>query len=382
VAIQYAWSTAATLEPWAEGRAFYPRIFADVEAARSSVHVLMYGWRDGEVGLRMAEILERRLREGVEVRLLVDALGSRALHGSAGMYARLAAAGAAIAINDALPLDRDGLYRARRLDWRQDEFGRADHRKLVVVDGRVAWLGGAGFEDHFADGRFHDVMARVTGDVVLQAQAVFLTSFAAHGAPLPRGPDGLARYFPPPPDPGTTPAALLQVVPGGFQSATQAIRERIDGARARLDVMNPYLTDPDMLDRIRRAARRGVRVRLVTSARSNNRLAATVLRQRYRDLTAAGVEIWEYPDAVVHAKILVADDWVQLGTVNLDAWALYRNFEIGLLAHSCRAAALLEERVFAPDIARSRPGRPPSGLARRLGQWLGRWPWAALAYFL
>ena len=358
VGIEYAWSTAATIEPYPEGRNFYPRIFADVENARSSVHILMYGWREGAIGERMADLLERKLREHIEVRILVDALGSRPFYQAHGMYRRLADAGAAIVVNDAVPVDRDGLYQARTFDWRQDEVGRADHRKLVIIDGSAAWTGGAGIEDHFADGRFHDVMVRVTGNVTLQLQAVFLTSFSAHGAPLPAGHGALARYFPAQSDPGATQAAVLQVIPGGFQSATQAIRERIDNTRERLDIMNPYLTDTDMLERILVAARRGVRVRIVTSGRSNNWLAAASLRHHYGDLIAAGVEIWEYPDAVAHGKIVIADDWVQFGTVNLDAWALYRNFEIAILARSAQAVAQFEARVFEPDIARSTRGRP------------------------
>ena len=88
-----------------------------------------------------------------------------------------------------LPPDRDGLFPDHQhIDWRQDEVGRADHRKLYVVDGAIAWTGGAGIEDHFNDGRFHDVMVRVTGDVVRQAQAAFLTSFRGHGGPLPGRP--------------------------------------------------------------------------------------------------------------------------------------------------------------------------------------------------
>ena len=73
----FAWSTAATIEPWVEGTNFFPRIFADVEAARSSVHILMFGWREGQVGTEMAGLLERKLAEGVEVRVIVDGFGSR-----------------------------------------------------------------------------------------------------------------------------------------------------------------------------------------------------------------------------------------------------------------------------------------------------------------
>jgi cardiolipin synthase A/B len=375
-AFDFAWSTAATVEPWVEGNTFFPRIFADVEAARSSVHILMFGWREGEVGTAMAALLERKLADGVEVRVLVDGFGSRPFCAAEEMFTRLAAAGAQIVVNDTLPVDRDGLYPDdRQLDWRQDEVGRADHRKLYVVDGTLAWTGGAGIEDHFEDGGFHDVMVRVTGGVVRQAQAAFLTSFRGHGGPLP---DDLARYFPAPDDPGSTQIALAQVIPGGFVAASQAIREQIDGARRRLDVMNPYLTDRDMIERVLAAARRGVAVRLVVSETSNNPQASAALRHRYDDLIGAGVEIWELPGTVVHAKVVVADDVVSFGTVNLDSWALFRNSEIAMIARSPAAAARFEERLFEPDIARSKRGKPSSGAGEQVESWL----WDKLTYFL
>ena len=353
---------AATIEPWAEGANFFPRILADVEAARSSVHILMFGWREGEIGMRTAALLERKLADGVEVRVIVDALGSRPYGKARGMFTRLAAAGAQIVVNDMFPPDRDGLFPdGQHLDWRWDELGRADHRKLYVVDGAVAWTGGAGIEDHFHDGGFHDVMVRVTGDVVRQAQAAFLTSFHGHGGPIPTD---LPALFPEPADSGATPIALAQVIPGGFVAASQAIREQIDGARERLDVMNPYLTDRELIERILAAARRGVRVRIVVSQKSNNPQATAALRYRYADLLEAGAEVWELPGAVVHAKVVVADDVVSFGTVNLDAWALYRNSEIMMIARSPEAAALFSERLFEPDIARSSRGAAPSGTRR------------------
>ena len=100
------------------------------------------------------------------------------------MFTGLAEAGAEIVVNDVLPPDRDGHFAGRRpLDRRQDELGRADHRKLYVVDGSVAWTGGAGIEDHFNDGRFHDVMTRITGDVVRSRLSAIL------------GDDDLRRYI-------------------------------------------------------------------------------------------------------------------------------------------------------------------------------------------
>ena len=289
------------------------------------------------------------------------------------MFTRLAQAGAQIVVNDIFPVDEDGLWPDhRQIDWRQDEIGRADHRKLYVIDGNVSWTGGAGLEDHFETGGFHDVMVRVTGDVVRQAQAVFLTSFRSHGGPLP---DDLARYFPAQSEAGDTPTAVVQVVPGGFMSATQAIREQIDGAQRRLDIMNPYLSDKDMIERILAAARRGVNVRVVVSEKSNNEPAAQALKHRYGDLLAAGVDLREYPSAVVHAKVVVADDVVSFGTVNFDAWALYRNAEVAMIARSAAAADLFEERLFEPDVARSKRAQPPDA---RVKPWL----WDKLAYFL
>ena len=124
-------------------------------------------------------------------------------------------------------------------------------------------------------------MVRVTGDVVRQAQAAFLTSFRGHGGPLPAD---LSPHFPAPARPGSTPIALAQVIPGGFVAASQAVREQIDQARERLDVMNPYLTDHDTIERLLAAARRGVKVRVVVSENSNNHAATAALKHRYADL--------------------------------------------------------------------------------------------------
>ena len=362
--LPFAWSTAATIEPHVEGVEFFPRIFEDVEQARSSVHILMFGWREGRVGTELAALLERKLAEGVEVRALVDAFGSHPHAEARDLFTRLASAGAQIVVNDMLPPVRGGLYPDRAVvPSRQLEVGRVDHRKLYVIDGSVAWTGGAGIEDHFESGEFHDVMVRVSGDVVRQAQAAFLTSFLAHGG---RRPGSLGAYFPEPAEAGVTPVVLAQVIPGGHVGASEAIREQISVARERLDVVNPYLTDHDMLSRITAAASRGTAVRVVVSETSNNALASAALRHNYAGLRRAGVELWEVPGTVVHAKVVVADDTVSFGTVNLDAWALYRNSEIMLLAHSAKAAALFEERLIEPAIARAKPGEPPADARARL----------------
>jgi phosphatidylserine/phosphatidylglycerophosphate/cardiolipin synthase-like enzyme len=143
-ALDFAWSTAATIEPWVEGANFFPRIFEDIEGAQSSIHILMFGWREGSVGMQMARLLERKIAEGVEVRVVVDGYGSRP-HGEAReMFTQLAASGAQIVVNDVFPLDRDDLYpNDQHVDRRQDEVGRADHRKPTGIRRRLAGDPGA-----------------------------------------------------------------------------------------------------------------------------------------------------------------------------------------------------------------------------------------------
>ena len=175
------------------------------------------------------------------MRVIVDGFGSRPYEQAREMFTRLAAAGAQIVVNDVLPPDRDGLFPdGQRLDWRQDELGRADHRKLYVIDGAVAWTGGAGIEDHFRgrrlprrDGARHR-RRRAAGAGGVPDELPRPRRPAA-GRPLALLPRAGGR--------GHDPVALAQVIPGGFVAASQAIAEQIDGARERLDVMNPYLTD-------------------------------------------------------------------------------------------------------------------------------------------
>ncbi len=376
VGMPYAWSTAATIEPWPEGKNFFPRIYADIQDARSSVHILMFGWREGEVGTKLADLLVQKLKQGVEVRIIVDGQGSQVFGPAGSMFTRLADAGAQIVVNDLLPWDEDGLYPDHRtFDWSQDDVGHADHRKLYVIDGKVAWTGGAGIEDHFANGEFHDVMARVTGNVVRQAQALFLMSFRGHGGPLPHD---LSKYFPASRRPDASRSRCSRSRQAGSNRRPRRSGRSIDHSRTRLDIMNPYFTDADIVQRVIAAAKRGVKVRIVVSEKSNNTQATAALKRHYRPLIDAGAQIWEYPGAVVHAKLVVADNTVVFGTVNFDAWALYRNYEVAMMARSAAAATLFEERVFGPDIAHSHPGKPPTGLRTRLNSWV----WDKLAYFL
>jgi len=364
LALSFDESTAAAAEVLVEGKSFYPRILEDVAAATSSVHINQFGFRPGAVGDRFAEALLAKAAEGVPVRLVVDTQGSDPEGGTSAFYERLTSGGIEICVVRATkpraaagPLGRGGQTR-----WNLGGLAHIDHRKVVIVDGRVGWVGGAGIEDHFEDGRFHDVFARVAGPVVAQLQLVFVASFRWLGGLVPA--EALDALFPSL-EPGDIPVRVLHNAPGRFRPITQAIARTLETARETLDVVNPYVTDRGMIRRIEGAARRGVRVRLFVPESANNWACAAAQHHHHAALLDAGVRILQYP-TMLHAKAFVRDgEELLVGTCNLEAWSLKRFFEIDLELRSSAVAAQFEERFCAPAEAVSTPGRALEGAKER-----------------
>jgi cardiolipin synthase A/B len=371
LAVSLAPSRVATFKLFIDGTSFFPRILDDIRAARSSVHINQYGIRPGEVYDQFGPLLKEKARQGVAVRMIVDQLGSGIDFRNGALFDDLAASGVQIVRNDPLALDRDGLIGGPRpIDWRLDELAHLDHRKVFVIDGRVAWVGGAGIEDHFYDGSFHDVYARVEGEAVGHVQLVFLSSFRLLGGPLPTGESAINALVPAPAEPGLIPTTVLHNAPSaGHLANTDAIEQLIDGAQHRLDVICPYTADSGILRRMMAAARRGVRVRFVVPADSNVPPMAWALEYWYPDLQAAGVEVWEHP-VMAHAKVVLSDDRVLIGTTNLDAWALYRNWEVGVLIEDATIADSVQHDVFDADVADSRPAVIQTNPLVRIKNWL------------
>ena len=364
LALAFDEASAASAEVLVEGESFYPPMLADIEAAQTSVHINQFGFRPGVVGDRFADALIRKAEEGVRVRLVVDRQGSAPEEAAREHYERLIAGGVEVGVVRATkPRAVPGLLGGDGgLKWNLSGLGHIDHRKVVVVDGRTGWVGGAGIEDHFQDGRFHDLFLRVTGPVVSQLQLVFVASFRWLGGEIPS--EDLDGLFPEAAT-GETPAVVLHNAPGKYRPITDQIARMLDGARETLDVVNPYVTDRGMIGRIERAARRGVRVRLFVPANANNWACAAAQQFHHAKLLDAGVRILEYP-TMLHAKAFVRDgEEVLAGTCNLEAWSLKRFFEIDLLVRSEALAAQFEERFSAPAEAVSRPGSVLTGFKPR-----------------
>jgi cardiolipin synthase len=367
LALAFEESTASTADVFVAGSEFYPPMLRDIEGATSSVHINQFGFRPGVIGEQFANVLLARAAAGVAVRVVVDARGSDPDGKSRDFYARLVAGGVEVRVVRAMQLRASPQPAvagdAARRTWEQ--LGHIDHRKFVVVDGRIGWVGGAGIEDHFHDGRFHDLFLRVSGAVAGQLQLVFLASFRWLGGTVPA--QQLDVLFPDHDDaPDAVPAIVLHNAPGTFRPITTAIARLLDSARERLDVVNPYLTDRGMIRRIEGAARRGVNVRLFSPAHANNWPCAAAQHHHHAALLDAGVHIFDHP-AMLHAKAFTSDgEEVLAGTCNLDAWSLKRFMEIDVLVRSPALAAQFDERFCAPAIAVSSAGRRMTGARERI----------------
>jgi cardiolipin synthase A/B len=348
-----------------DGPAFFPSLMADVEAATSDVHIIIFGFKAGEIGDRFRDLLIKKVGEGVAVRLMVDAGYSQPRLGSRQLYSALTAGGVQVVANQGAFLDLDGLLGSRRVDWRFDDFGHFDHRKIVVIDGRIGYAGGPGIEDHFNDERFHDVMLRVEGPLVTQLQAVFLLSWHFQGGPLPERTADLDRFFPALPAGDGVAMEILANNPGEKHLPIQAAyRAAIDSANRRLYVINPYLADRPIIRGIIRAARRGVEVKVIVPADPKSLPASGAVRHWFAAMTEAAVDLREHPH-MAHAKVLLSDDTVMAGTANLDGLSLRRNWELMVRATDPGLADHVARELFEHDMTISAPARIPRGRRER-----------------
>jgi cardiolipin synthase A/B len=312
---------------------------ADVDSATSTVHGCFYIWLSDNNGLKLKDAFVRAARRGLRVRLLADALGSRRLIRSK-HWQDMRESGCEVRV--ALPVGNP-LWTAVR--------GRVDlrnHRKLMVVDNRIAWCG----SQNAADPEFRikaryapwvDVMSRWQGAVAQQCQYLFVSDWIAEGgeeiSDLLTGPgtpgDGsiVAQVL------GTGPTAEFDAMPACFS-------ELIHSAREELVVTTPYfIPDEQLLFALTSAARRRVRTLILFPKRNDNWIVAAASRSYYKDLIDAGAEIYEFRPGLLHAKTMVVDRCVGLiGSANLDRRSFELNFENNILFDDRQFAGQLRSR--------------------------------------
>jgi cardiolipin synthase A/B len=322
--------------------ATFPRLWEDLRAARSSITVQMYYADSGRVTSTLEEILTERARAGVRVFVLYDAFGAKALGGA---YAeRLRSAG--VRIVPFRPLRFSNLW----------VLQNRSHIRGIVIDSRVGWTGGFGFDDKWlGEGRagsgWRDTNVRFRGPAVLQLIGAFAAGWTEATGELFTG-----RAEPALAEEGVAASGLLYTAPTlGSTPAERYLALSIAGARHRLFITNAYFApDTNFVAMLVRAAQRGVDVRLlVGGVRTDVRVARQAAHGRYDALLAAGVRIWEYEPTTLHSKTFVVDGvWSSIGTMNFDNRSLALNDESTLMVRDSAFGRQMEA-MFEEDLRHS-----------------------------
>ncbi len=360
LALDFEPATATSWELLIDGATFFPRILEDIGTATQDVHILIFGFKSGTIGDDFRDKLVAKAAAGVGVRIITEAAFSQPGLSSRKFYRSLVDGGVQVVANQGGFVDLDGLLGSRRIDWRFDDFGHFDHRKIVVIDGRVGYVGGPGIEDHYATGT-HDVMLRLEGPIVAQLQAIFLLSWQLQGGPLPDSAADLDRFFPPLPEGEGLPMELLLNNPGGgHRPIKPAFLDAIAAAERRLYVISPYLADHDVLRAILATARRGVETLVIVPEDPHSLAAKAGVRHWFRALRDAGIDLREHPE-LAHAKVVLSDDLVLVGTSNLDALSLRQNWELQVRIRDAAVADHFARELFDRDIELTHEARMPEG---------------------
>ncbi len=314
------------------------RLIADIDAAKSYVHVLYYIWLDDRTGKGVAQALIRAARRGVICRAMADGLGSRALIKSQ-LWQEMKDAGVNLAV--ALPLDNPiRTLLTSRIDLR-------NHRKITVVDGKVTFCGSRNSADpeFLVKAKYApwvDIMLRFEGPIVAQNELLFLSDWMqATGESIEAFELTMTAV------PGGFPAQIMGDGPTERIGATpQLFANLIACAQENLTLSTPYFVpDATVLEALCSAAHRGVTVTLIFPQVNDSWFVAAASRSYYRKLLSAGCEIHEFRGGLLHAKTLVIDGKVSLvGSSNLDLRSFDLNYENNILLQDTEVTAVIRER--------------------------------------
>lgn len=334
-----------------------PAAVAAIDAAEKSIHIEIYQLQADEIGWGLARKLAMKAKAGVQVRLKVDYYGS-------GVKKKPE-------IQKLLAFLREN--GAEALVHESPRFtGSRDHRKVMVIDGRVGFTGGMNIGGHYQVD-WHDQQTLITGPAVARLQDSFLERWTEAGGSAPA--DG--EFYPP-----------LREVSGGAETRVvyhwgnqdrniKAMYLRaFYTAQKSIRVAVPYFADPDIVDALCAAAGRGVKVQLIFPGGNNHKIALRGSRAFYPAMLRAGVDIYEYQGRMAHQKVAVMDGvWSTIGSSNLDSRSLKNNHELNLAVLDEALAGYINRELFDADLPQSerilkyKPGLLDR-LAGRLYPWL------------
>jgi cardiolipin synthase len=324
------------------GDEIFPAMLRAIRSAKRSINLETYVYWDGEIGREFTEALAERARAGVHVNAILDAQGTRKMGGQ--NLARLRGAG----------VQTVKYHSAFWPDPRR--YNNRSHRKLLIVDGRIGFIGGAGIADLWsgnADSREHwrDNHYKVTGPVVAQLQASFMTNWLKTRGTVLHGSD----YFPPL---ETTGSYLAQAIRSGarYENLDLLYLLAIASAQHTLRIENAYFLPDDLMRKeLIDAAKRGVKVEVLVPGKNiDQKLVRAASKRDWPDLLKAGIKVFEYEPTMLHVKLIIVDDvFVSIGSGNFDNRSIRLNDEANLDVLD-RQFAAEQLRLFEMDKRQSR----------------------------
>jgi cardiolipin synthase A/B len=324
--------------------ALYPAMEADIAAAKCTVHFETFVWTKGELERRFVELLSRKAREGVKVRLLIDAMGGSGADEE--NLKKLSAAGVQLSVY------------CKPKWWNLRRFNHRTHRKLLMIDGAVGYTFGHGVADQWlGDGEdehhWRDTAVRVEGPAVQALQSVFMENWIEESHCVPAG-DGC---FPQLEAKGECDAHVVSSASGDAVSSVALLYTvAIACARREVIIQNPYFAPDDgVCELLGTMVKRGVAVHLMLpGGRTDSPFVRRAGCYLYEGLLRSGVRLYEFQPTLLHQKIVIVDDvWSHIGSTNFDARSLSLNEEVGIGIRNAKIAEELKA-AFLDDLKRSK----------------------------
>jgi cardiolipin synthase len=329
------------------GDEIFPAMLAAIREAKSTISFANFIYEKGDVARDMAEALAERCRAGVGVNVLLDAVGSKSMPNK---YKTL--------------MERSGCHVASYHSLNPlaiKRINHRNHRRVLVVDGRVGFTGGTGVGEKWTgdgrrEGHWRQTDVRVEGPIVRALQSAFAENWRDATGLLLAG----AAYFPEIEPRGSLVAQSIKSSPAsGAAEAYLLFFLAIEGARSSILLTNPYFVpDGTMTDALVRAVKRGVDVQIIAAGKADtnlDRLVRQASHAHFGRVLEAGAKIYEYGPALLHAKTMVVDgQWVSIGSANLDNRSFALNNELNLAFLDRGLAARMTE-VFREDLKFTKP---------------------------
>lgn len=323
-------TTNNQLTLFVDGQAKFEALIADIQAAKDHIHLIYYIFRDDELGRRIIDLLAQKAAEGVEVILLYDALGSNRTHRDA--FASIIANG-----GKALP------YFGSAYSFVNFRINFRNHRKIVVIDGKIGYVGGYNIGDEYLGkgklGYWRDTHLRVTGKAVLNLQSRFFRDWNAVAGSV----DQLRpakRYFPDNKEKGTTAMQIVTSGPDSEQQIKLGMKKMISTARKYIFLQTPYfIPDESMLESLQVALQSGVDVRLMIPCKPDHPLVYRATEYYAKLLEQSGARVYTYQAGFLHSKAMMVDGQMcTIGTANFDVRSFRLNFEINAFIYDHHVA--------------------------------------------